>query len=80
MRPEHTAANRLLDIALTGDRGAYRAELARLRGECDLSMYHLIASLARMQYRMETHDHRYTGWRAAWKSKHGGAGSGQPCD
>lgn len=80
MRPEHEAANRLIDIALTGDRDAYRSELARLRGKCALSMYHLIVSLARMQYRMETQDHRYTGWRAAWKLKHKGVGSGQPCD
>ena len=75
MRPEHTAANRLIDIALTGDRSAYRAELERLSGEHSRGMYDTIVRLATMQYRMETRDHRFTAWRADWRSGNGRSAS-----
>lgn len=66
MRPEHVAANRLIDIALTGDRDAYRAELDRIKTEAGDENYYNIVRLANMQYRMQVKDCRYTSWRADW--------------
>lgn len=66
MRPEHVAANKLVDIALTGDRQAYKDRLAELKQEFRPVMCETITRLAAMQYRMETRDNRYTGWRADW--------------
>lgn len=66
MRPEHVAANLLIDIALTGDRGAYRAELDRIEAENTPAAYSNIVRLAAMQYRMQIDDCRFTGWRADW--------------
>lgn len=66
MRPEHVAANRLIDIALTGDREAYRDELGRIRREASPVAYDDITRLASMQYRMQTQDSRYMAWRTDW--------------
>lgn len=77
MIPEHVAANRLIDIAITGDREAYRAELNRIESTTSAVAYMNIVRLAAMQYRMQVRDHRYTGWRADWvndkRGEHGGA-------
>lgn len=66
MIPEHVAANQLIDIALTGDREAYKAELNKIREESGDVAYDNITRLAAMQYRMQVSDCRYTGWRADW--------------
>ncbi len=66
MRPEHVAANRLIDIALTGDREAYRAELGKVEAASATVAYDNIVRLAAMQYRMQVNDYRYTSWRADW--------------
>lgn len=66
MRSDHIAANRLIDIALTGDRGAYRAELDRIKAEAGDENYYNIVRLANMQYRMQVKDCRYTSLRADW--------------
>ncbi|MFP3979154.1 hypothetical protein [Marinobacter sp. KMM 10035] len=66
MRPEHVAANRLIDIALTGKRKTYRAELDKIRAGSSAVAYDNIVRLAAMQYRMQTQDHRYMSWRAEW--------------
>ena len=72
MRPEHVAANRLIDIALTGNREAYRAELKKIRAESSDVAYDNIVRLAAMQYRMQTQDYRYMSWRSDWvNEKHG---------
>ena len=69
MRPEHIAANQLIDIAHTGDREAYKARLIELEQQYSPAVYDSIKRQAAMQYRMETKDHRYTGWRADWINK-----------
>ena len=66
MRPEHVSANRLIDIAITGDREAYRAELDKIGAASTTVVYDNIVRLASMQYRMQTQDHRYFSWRADW--------------
>lgn len=66
MRPEHVAANRLIDIALTGNRQAYKAELNKIRAGIGAVAYDNIVRLASIQYRMQTQDHRYMAWRADW--------------
>lgn len=66
MRPEHIAANQLVDIAHTGDRDAYKARLMELEQKHRPAVYDTIKRLAAMQYRMETRDCRYTSWRADW--------------
>lgn len=66
MRIEHAAANRLIDIALTGNRQAYKAELNKIRAESSAVAYDNITRMAARQYRMETQDHRYFSWRADW--------------
>lgn len=62
----HVRANELVDIALTGDRDAYRTKLAQVEREFGAIGYDNIKRQAAMQYRMETRDHRFTGWRAEW--------------
>lgn len=69
MRPEHIAANQLIDIAHTGDRQAYKAKLRELEKQYSPAGYDNIKRQAVMQYRMETRDNRYTGWRADWKQE-----------
>ena len=69
MRPEHIAANQLVDIAHTGDREAYKAKLIELEKLYGPAIYDTIKRQAAMQFRMETKDHRYTGWRADWINK-----------
>lgn len=69
MRPEHVAANKLVDIALSGDRGAYRAELDIIKAQRTVVEYDNIVRLASMQYRLEKDAGKgrvYTGWRASW--------------
>lgn len=66
MRPEHIAANQLADIAHTGDRKAYKDKLTELKKQYGPALYDTIKRQAAMQYRMETRDCRYTGWRADW--------------
>jgi len=66
VRPEHVAANRLIDIAITGDRQVYRAELDKIEAASTTVVYDNIVRLAAMQYRMQVNDCRYTGWRADW--------------
>lgn len=66
MRPEHVAANELIDIARTGDRSAYKAQLAAIEGKFSPAIFQSIKSQAAMQYRMETKDCRYTSWRSDW--------------
>lgn len=66
MRPEHVAANELVDLALAEDREGYRRKLDDLAETETPVMYHNITRMAAMQYRMQTKDYRYTGWRADW--------------
>jgi hypothetical protein len=73
VRPEHVSANRLIDIALTGDRDAYRAELDRIKTEAGDENYYNIVRLANMQYLMQVKDCRYTSWRADWVNEKRGA-------
>lgn len=71
MRPEHAEANRLIDIALTGNRQAYRVELDKIGAASTAVVYDNIVRLAGMQYRMQTQDCRYMSWRADWiRQKH----------
>lgn len=69
MRPEHAAANRLIDIALTGNRLAYKAELDKLRTESSDVAYDNITRMAARQYKMQVQDCRYFSWRADWMSE-----------
>lgn len=69
MRPEHVAANRLIDIALTGNRQAYKAELDRIRAESSDVAYDNITRMAARQYKMQVQDCRYFSWRADWVNK-----------
>ena len=66
MRPEHVAANELVDLALAEDREGYRRKLDALAETETPAMYHNITRMAAMQYRMQTKDCRYAGWRADW--------------
>lgn len=66
MRPEHVAANELVDIAITGDREAYKAKLTEIEAKFSRVAADTIKQQAAMQYRMETNDRRFTGWRADW--------------
>lgn len=72
MRPEHAAANRLIDIALTGNRQAYRTELDKIRAGSSDVAYDNITRMATRQYRMQTQDHRYFSWRAEWVNQERG--------
>lgn len=65
MRIEHEQANRLIDIAETGDRQAYRAKLESLRAEHSENRATQIANLARVQIKMRQ-DYRLFAWRAEW--------------
>ena len=71
-RPEHVAANQLIDIALTGNREAYRLKLDRIEAESTQVAYDNIVQLAARQYRMQIDDCRYTGWRADWVNERRG--------
>ncbi|WP_417518764.1 hypothetical protein [Marinobacter sp.] len=68
LRPEHVEANRLIDLAETGDREAYRAALKALEQTHSAVMYDAIKRLAARQYRM-AQDHRFFTWRADWVSE-----------
>lgn len=66
MRPEHIEANKLIDIAHTGDRKAYKAKLDELRKRFSVVSYEAITRNAARQYKSEVNDFRYVGWRADW--------------
>ncbi|WP_375191816.1 hypothetical protein [Marinobacter sp.] len=66
MRPEHIEANKLVDLAYTEDREAYKAALIDLSKRYPPALYDTIKRNAARQYRSETKDHRFTGWRADW--------------
>ncbi|GGE75851.1 hypothetical protein GCM10011533_30250 [Streptosporangium jomthongense] len=66
MRPEHIAANRLIDIALTGNRQAYKTELNKIRAGSSDVAYDNITRMAARQFKMQTQDCRYFSWRAEW--------------
>lgn len=66
MRPEHVAANQLVDIAHTEDREAYRAKLQQVEKEFGPIGYDNIKRNAARQYKSEVNDCRYVGWRADW--------------
>lgn len=66
MRPEHKAANQLLDIAATGDREAYQARIAEIRKELPEQVAQRAVELAAWQYRVYSRYYRLFGWRASW--------------
>lgn len=71
VRREHTEANKLLDIAETGDRQAYKAALEALRKAETAAFYEQVAYLARWQFQMYQRYHRLFAWRAEWTKQRG---------
>lgn len=76
MRPEHVEANKLIDLAHGGDREAYKAALREIEKRYTPALYETIKRNAARQYRSETHDHRFTGWRADWLNERRGGKDG----
>ena len=72
MRTEHREANKLLDIAETGDRDAYRYALKEMEGRLRPEVSRQAAHLAKWQHQMYERYHRLFAWRADWKSKKSG--------
>lgn len=71
MRPEHTEANKLLDIAEQGDREAYREALKELQGRLSKDAYNQVVHLATWQHLMYERYHRLFAWRADWTAERG---------
>lgn len=72
MRPEHTEANKLIDIAETGDREAYRSALKELEARDrskDKWIFRRAKDLATWQYQMYQRYHRVHAWRAEWTAE-----------
>lgn len=74
MLKEHIEANKLIDLAHTGDREAYKARLAELQKKYPPAVYESITRNAARQYKSEVNDHRYVGWRADWINERKGEG------
>ncbi|MCK7542949.1 hypothetical protein MLC59_02035 [Marinobacter bryozoorum] len=68
MRREHIEANKLLDIAETGNRGAYRDALKEMEGRLRPEVSRQAAHLAKWQHQMYQRYHRLFAWRAEWKA------------
>ena len=66
MRPEHIEANKLVDLAHTGDREKYKALLKDIEKRFTPANYDAIKRNAARQFKMETKDHRFSGWRVDW--------------
>lgn len=72
MRPEHIEANKLVDLAHTGDRERYKAALVELSKKYPPALYETITRNASRQFKSETRDHRFVGWRADWVNERRG--------
>lgn len=73
MRTEHREANKLLDIAETGDRVAYRDALREMEGRLKPEVSRQAAHLAKWQHQMYRRYFRLFAWRADWQSKKRGS-------
>lgn len=71
MRTEHKEANRLLDIAETGDREAYRAALADMEARLKPEVFRQASHLAKWQHLMYRRYYRLFAWRADWTKQRG---------
>lgn len=66
----HDEANRLLDIADTGDREAYKAALEDLKRR-EPALHQRASELAAWQYRMWSRSFRLFAWRSEWRNQRG---------
>ena len=69
MRPEHHEANKLLDIAATGDREAYKQALREMEARLKPEVYRQAAHLAKWQHLMYQRYYRLFAWRADWMAQ-----------
>lgn len=76
MLPEHVEANKLIDLAHQGDREGYKAALREIEKRYTPAIYDAIKRNAARQFRSETHDHRFVGWRADWVNERRGGKHG----
>lgn len=66
MRPEHLEANRLVDIAETGNKAACEAAEQELQARGPDHLHREAVRLPNMQYQMYRRYNRLFGWRADW--------------
>jgi len=76
VRPEHEAANRLVDLAHAGDRDGYKALLIKLADEFRPTVYESIKRMAAREYRSEVSDYRFAAWRMDWVRQKGQTNGG----